>query len=188
MPSAPLARLAGPPLCGPCGGPVWRPGVEARCGGPVWRPGVERERLAAPMGPSMMGPSMGPPRTPNVPARCRGVGGDAQGVRCAAAGRRVGPAADGARVEAGAPRASVDRGRGARAEVRQDLVDHRRLRDERDEAHHAVAGRAREGIDFADLRQERRRRAYAHRRLASVGASLGAGTITGGAFAVAGSA
>ena len=34
--------------------------------------------------------------------------------------------------------------------MREDLVDDRRLRDERDDAHHAVVGRAREGIDLED--------------------------------------
>jgi len=40
--------------------------------------------------------------------------------------------------------------------VREDLVDHGPLRDAGDEAHHAVAGRAREGVDFKDLLQHRR--------------------------------
>ena len=35
--------------------------------------------------------------------------------------------------------------------MREDLVDNRRRRDERDDAHHAVVGRAREGIDLEDL-------------------------------------
>lgn len=39
--------------------------------------------------------------------------------------------------------------------MREDLVDNRRLRDERDDAHHAVVGRAREGIDLEDLLRNR---------------------------------
>ena len=50
----------------------------------------------------------------------------------------------------------MGRRRGAGAEVREDLIDHRRLRDEGDDPHRAVAGRAREGVDFKDLLQERR--------------------------------
>jgi len=50
----------------------------------------------------------------------------------------------------------VGRRRGAGAEVREDLVDHGPLRDAGDEAHHAVAGRAREGVDLEDLLQQRR--------------------------------
>jgi hypothetical protein len=38
---------------------------------------------------------------------------------------------------------------GASAEVRQDLVDHRRLRDEGDDPHDAVARGARERVDAA---------------------------------------
>ena len=50
---------------------------------------------------------------------------------------------------------SAGRGRGgARAEVREDQVDHRRLGDERDEAHRAVAGGTRERVDLEDLLQE----------------------------------
>jgi hypothetical protein len=40
--------------------------------------------------------------------------------------------------------------------VGEDLVDDRRWRDERDDAQDAVAGRAREGIDFEDLLEEGR--------------------------------
>jgi hypothetical protein len=50
----------------------------------------------------------------------------------------------------------------------------------------AVAGRAREGIDVEDLLEEGRRRAFAQRRLASVGASRDAGTMAGGPSAAAG--
>jgi len=74
----------------------------------------------------------------------------------------------------------VGRRRGAGAEVREDLVDHRRLGADGDETHRAVAGGAREGIDCEDLLQQRRRRAFTQRRLASVGASRGAGTMAGG--------
>jgi hypothetical protein len=74
---------------------------------------------------------------------------------------------------------------GAGAEVGEDLVDHRRLGDERDEAHRAVAGRARQRVHLNDLLEARRRRAFAHWRLASVGASRGAGTMAGGPSAVA---
>jgi len=38
--------------------------------------------------------------------------------------------------------------RRAGAEVREDLVDHRRLRDARHDPHGTVAGRAREWVDF----------------------------------------
>jgi len=41
---------------------------------------------------------------------------------------------------------------GVCAKMHEDLVDHRRLRDERHEAHHAVAGRAREEIPGAGAR------------------------------------
>jgi hypothetical protein len=70
--------------------------------------------------------------------------------------------------------------------VGEDLVDDRRWRDERDDAPDAVAGRAREGIDVEDLLEEGRRRAFAQRRLASVGASRDAGTMAGGPSAAAG--
>jgi hypothetical protein len=50
----------------------------------------------------------------------------------------------------------MGRGRGAGAEVREDLVDHRRLGDEGDDAHRAVAGGTGERIDFEDLLQEGR--------------------------------
>jgi len=46
--------------------------------------------------------------------------------------------------------------RRAGAEGREDLVDHRRLRDARHDPHGAVAGRAREGVDFKELPQQRR--------------------------------
>jgi hypothetical protein len=61
--------------------------------------------------------------------------------------------------------------RGAGAEVGEDLVDHGRLRDAGDEAHRTVAERTGQRIDLDDLLEERRRRAFAHRRVASVGAS-----------------
>ncbi len=111
-----------------------------------------------------------------------GVGASAAGHAARAVLRLAG-----ARVDGGAPR-GVGRGRRASAEVGEDLVDHRRLGDERDDAHHAVAGRTRERVDLNELLQEGRRRAFAHRRLASVGASLSAGAIAGGVSAGAGSA
>lgn len=47
------------------------------------------------------------------------------------------------------PRAGVGGGgRGAGAELREDPVDHRRLRDAGDDPHRAVAGRARERVDL----------------------------------------
>ena len=53
------------------------------------------------------------------------------------------------------PGLTISAGRGgARAEVREDQVDHRRLGDERDEAHRAVAGGTRERVDLEDLLQE----------------------------------
>jgi hypothetical protein len=70
--------------------------------------------------------------------------------------------------------------------VGEDLVNHRRLGDAGDDAHRAVAGRARERVDLRDLLQEHRRRAFAHRRLASVGASRGEGTMAGGPSAPVG--
>jgi hypothetical protein len=39
--------------------------------------------------------------------------------------------------------------------VGEDLVDYRRLRDDGDAAHRAVAGRARERVDLEDLLEER---------------------------------
>jgi len=50
----------------------------------------------------------------------------------------------------------VGRRRRAGAEVREDLVDHGPLRAAGDEAHHAVAAGAREGVDLEDLLQQRR--------------------------------
>ncbi len=105
----------------------------------------------------------GSPRTPHVPA------GRGRVTRRARGGGRRGAAWPGVRLAGGAG-----------AEVREDLVDHRRLGSERDEAHRAVAGGARERVDVKDLLQERRRRAFAHRRLASAGPSRGAGTMSGG--------
>ena len=54
------------------------------------------------------------------------------------------------------------------------LVDDRGLGDEGDEAHRAVAGRAGEGVDLEELPQEHCRRAFAQRRAASVGGTVGA--------------
>jgi len=72
--------------------------------------------------------------------------------------------------------------------VREDLVDHGQWRDPGDEAQHAVAASACEGVDLDELLQHRRRKAFAHRRVAFVGASRSAGTIAGGVSASAGSA
>jgi hypothetical protein len=72
--------------------------------------------------------------------------------------------------------------------VGEDLVDHRRLGNERDDAHRAVAGRTRERVDLNELLQEGRRRGFVPRRLAAVGASRGAGTMAGGPSAAAGAA
>jgi hypothetical protein len=63
----------------------------------------------------------------------------------------------------GAPRAGVRSG-GAGAEVRQDLVDHRRLRDEGDDPHDAVARGAHERVDLEELLEERRPPAVGLRR------------------------
>jgi hypothetical protein len=71
--------------------------------------------------------------------------------------RRVGERAWGAR------RASARAG----PEVGDDLVDHRRLGDERDNAHRAVAGRARQWVHLEDLLEEGCRPACAHRRVAA---------------------
>ena len=57
---------------------------------------------------------------------------------------------------------------GAGPEVGEDLVDHRRLGDAGDEAHRAVAGRTCQRVHLNDLLEERRRRAFTHRWLASV--------------------
>jgi len=78
--------------------------------------------------------------------------------------------------------------RGTGAEVREDQVDHRRLGNAGHDPHGAGAGGAREGVDFKELLQQRRRWALAQRRVDSVGASRGAGTIAGGISASAGSA
>lgn len=82
----------------------------------------------------------------------------------------------------------MGRGRRAGAAVSGDLVDYRRRRDERDHPDRALAGGTREGVDLEDLLEQRRRMAFAHRRLASVGAGRGAGTIAGGRSAAAGAA
>jgi hypothetical protein len=58
----------------------------------------------------------------------------------------------GTRGPAGAPR-GLRRG-GARAEAGADLVDHRRLRDGGNGAHHAVAAGARELVDFQPLLEQ----------------------------------
>ncbi|MFO0096126.1 MAG: hypothetical protein ACK54K_17690, partial [Gemmatimonadaceae bacterium] len=55
-----------------------------------------------------------------------------------------------------------------------------------DDAPRAVAGRTRQRVHLNDLREERRRRAVAHRRVGAVGASSGAGSIAGGPSATTG--
>jgi len=50
----------------------------------------------------------------------------------------------------------MGRRRGASAEVREDLVDHGPWCDAGDEAHHTVARRTRERVDFKDLLEQRR--------------------------------
>jgi hypothetical protein len=62
----------------------------------------------------------------------------------------------------------------------EDLVDHRHLGDEGNDAHRAVAARARQRVHLEDLLKEGHRGAFAQRRLASVGASRGSGTMAGG--------
>ena len=84
----------------------------------------------------------------------------------------------------GARQPSVYLARGARPEVGEELVDHRRPGNERDDPHGAMAGRTRQQVDLDKLPKQGRRRAFAHRRLASVGASLGAGAIAGGASGI----
>ena len=56
----------------------------------------------------------------------------------------------------GAPWPGVRCSGGADTEVREGLVDHRRLRDERDDPHHALAGGTREGVDLDALLEQRR--------------------------------
>ena len=127
--SAASARLAGRPVR--CTGGGVRGGW-----GPIRRPGGTTTRAER-------------PRTSS------GSRGRTQRVRWVAAGRRVALGADVARVDGGAPRAAGRPGGGA-GEVPQDLVDHRRLGDAGDDAHGAVARRAREGVDLEDLLQKRR--------------------------------
>jgi len=55
-----------------------------------------------------------------------------------------------------APQLGVCLARRAGPEVGEDLVDHRRVGDEGDEAHRAVAGLAHERVDLEDLLQQRR--------------------------------
>jgi len=56
----------------------------------------------------------------------------------------------------GAPRLGVRLAGDARAAVREDLVDHGPWRAAGDETQHAVAARAREGVDLDELLQHRR--------------------------------
>jgi hypothetical protein len=96
------------------------------------------------------------PRTPNGPAESRGAEGRVlrresgrrrTGVRRVTCPGSCGPASmGGLRAPAWA----------AGAEVGEDPVDHRRLRDERDDPHRAVAGGTREGGDLEDRLEQRR--------------------------------
>jgi len=65
----------------------------------------------------------------------------------------------------------------------EDLVNHRRVGNERDDPHGPATRRARERVDLDDLLEQHRRRAFAQRRVASVDTSRGAGTIAGGTAA-----
>lgn len=82
-----------------------------------------------------------------------------------------------------APRGEPILAGGARMEVRQDLVNHRRLRDERDDPHGAVAPRAREGASSKICCKS-----AVQRRAASVDTSFGATAIGTGGSATVGSA
>ena len=99
-------------------------------------------------------PKGGPPPTPNVPARRQGVGAVLRGrggsLRVVA--WRPVPTLPGSLGGSARRRGSG----GAGAEVRHDLVDHRRLRDEGDDPHDAVARGARERVDLEELLEERR--------------------------------
>ena len=98
-----------------------------------------RPRRRSPRGGGGSGPSSGDRRS---------VGGRAWGA-CRT------PARGGPR-RWGAPWPGVRLTGGAGSEVGEDLVDHRRLRDEGDDAHRAVAGGTRERVDLEDLLEERR--------------------------------
>ncbi len=56
----------------------------------------------------------------------------------------------------GAPRPGVCLARGAGPEVREDLVDHRRLGNERDDPHGAMAGRTYQRVDHDNLLEQGR--------------------------------
>jgi hypothetical protein len=64
--------------------------------------------------------------------------------------------------------------------VREDLLDHRRLCDEGDKAHRAVAGRARERVDRNELLQEDRPSAGSFGRRESCGGDDQGWRIGGG--------
>ncbi len=98
--------------------------------------------------------------------RAGGTAAHAEGPRVVA-GRRDRPQVTGgawvngrgacrAPARGGAPRPGVRLARAAGPEVGEDLVDHRRLGDERDEPHRAVAGRAHQRVHLKDLLEERR--------------------------------
>lgn len=71
-------------------------------------------------------------------------------------GHVTGPGSWGPVSRAGAQRLGVCLARGASPGVREDLVDHRRLRNECDDAHRAAADRTRERVDLQELLQEGR--------------------------------
>jgi hypothetical protein len=153
-------------------------GVPAVALGHLERRASGSHRRVAETGGAPSDAPVGRPRTPNLP---RAVAGRRGGVLRGRSGRRR----TGARRMT---RPGVRLARGPGAEVREDLVDHRPLRDERDDPHRALARRTREGVHREDRLEQRRRRASAHRRLASVGARRGAGTMAGGPSAPVGAA
>ncbi len=79
----------------------------------------------------------------------------------------------------GAPRADVGRVGRAGAEVGENLVDHRRLGDARDDPHGPATRRTRERVDLEDLRQERRPPAGGLGRRASWRGDEGGGPSAG---------
>ena len=139
-------------------GSVARPSAACLCRGPAGRPRSGRRS-----GPSGRGERCGARVRSSPRATCHGRAGRGRAVR-------LGPSA---RRPCG----------GARAEVRQNLVDHRALRDARHHPHRASAVRTRERVDFENCRSS-----AAHRRVASVDARRGATTIGTGGWAPAASA
>ena len=103
----------------------------------------------------------GLPRAPSVTAWSRGVGGaelTRRSGRWRAGVRRV--TCRGPRLWR-TSRADVGRGGHAGPTVGEDLVDHRRLGDERDEPHGPVTRRTREPVDLEELPEEGCRMAFA---------------------------